>query len=113
MIAQIYTASNDDNTSILVCNDKGNIYFTDILDVPEITGIQRGVSFVKHNIDFDKTEIYPDKLDSEYIMKDAYINYCKVKHSIGTRPIESAVQQCKQNLAIYNRWKMKGNNNGR
>ena len=113
MIAQIYTATDGDNTSILVSNEKGNIYFSDVIETPEITGIQRGVSFVKHNIAFDKTEIYPDKLDHDEIMNDAYINFCKVKHSIGENPNKKALAQCKQILGIYKRWNIKGGENDR
>lgn len=103
MIAQIYVKSNDDYTSMLVCNDKGIIYFQDVLDVPEITGIQRCVSFVKHHVNFDKTEIYPDKLDNK-VLDDAYIRYCKVKPEMGKNPIKKAQDECAKNLAIHLRW---------
>lgn len=108
MIAQIYTATDGENTSVLVSNEKGNVYFSDVLETPEITGIQRGVSFVKHNIVFDKTEIYPDKISSDEVMNDAYINFCKVKHSIGSEPNEKSIKQCKQILGIYKRWNIGG-----
>lgn len=107
-VAQVYTSTDGTNTSILVSNDNGDVYFSDVIDVPEITGIQRGVSFVKNNLDFDKTEIYPHKLDHETIMKDAYINYCRVNHTIGTEPNEKSVRQCKQILGIYKRWNIGG-----
>lgn len=103
MIAQIYVKSNEDYTSMLVCNDKGNIYFQDVLDVPEITGIQRCVSFVKHQLDADTTEIYPDKLNSD-ILDDAYIKYCKVKPEMGKNPLKKAQDECTKNLAIHLRW---------
>ena len=103
MIAQIYVKSNEDYTSMLVCNDKGTIYFQDVIDVPEITGIQRCVSFVKHHIDFDKTEIYPDKLGKE-VLDDVYINYCKVKAVWGENPCLSAQTECARNLNQKLRW---------
>lgn len=103
MLAQIYVKSTEDYTSMLVCNDKGTIYFQDVLDVPEITGIQRCVSFVKHNIDFDKTEIYPDKLGDE-ILDDTYIRYCKIKPEIGKNPLKSAKEACQRNLNQKLRW---------
>lgn len=110
MIAQIYVKSNEDYTSMLVCNDKGTIYFQDVIDVPEITGIQRCVSFVKHHIDFDKTEIFPDKLGKE-VLDDVYINYCKVKPVWGENPCPKAQKQCESNLAVKMRWNF--NYNGR
>ena len=103
MIAQIYVKSNDDFTSMLVCNDKGTIYFQDVIDVPEITGIQRCVSFVKHHIDFDKTEIYPDKLGKE-VLDDAYIRWCKVKPVIGENPCQKAQTECIRNFNQKIRW---------
>lgn len=106
MIAQIYTKClNDDVTSILVA--KGNqVCFQDVIDTPELTGIQRGVSFVKHHLDTDKTEIYPDKLKGDQIMTDAYINYCKVNHVIGENPNEKALTQCQNNLSAHLRWNL-------
>jgi len=106
MIAQIYVKSQDDITSILVSNDKGSVYFQDVIDTPEITGIHRAVSFVKHQLPSDRTEIYPDKLKSEEIMKDAYINYCKVNHCIGENPNEKALTQCQNNLSAHLRWNL-------
>jgi hypothetical protein len=104
MIAQIYVKTHNDITSVLVSNDKGSVYFQDVIDTPEITGIHRAVSFVKHYIDFDKTEIYPDKLKGEEIMKDAYINYSKINHCIGENPNEKALTQCSNNLSAHLRW---------
>lgn len=109
--AQIYTKClNDDVTSILVA--KGNqVYFQDVIDTPELTGIQRGVSFVKNHLEVDVTEIYPDekqkeiyRLNHEDLMKDAYINYCKVNHRIGENPNEKALTQCQNNLSAHLRW---------
>lgn len=109
MIAQIYVKSNDDFTSMLVCNDKGTVYFQDVLDVPEITGIQRCASFVKHQLDADKTEIYPDKLGKD-ILSDVYINYCKIKHCWGENPCLKAQKQCESNLSIKMRFGRFANN---
>ena len=107
MIAKIYVKSQDDITSILVAS-KGNVYFHDVLDVPEITGIQRCVSFVKHQLDADITEIYPDKLKPEDVLKDAYINWCNVNAVQGTNPEEKHLKLCKTNLNVYNRWNLNG-----
>lgn len=107
IIAKIYVKSQEDITSILVAS-KGNVYFQDVLDVPEITGIQRCVSFVKHQLAVDTTEIYPDKLNPEDVLKDAYINWCKVNAVQGTNPEEKHIKQCKTNLLIYNRWNLNG-----
>lgn len=106
MKAQIYVKSNEDHTSIVV-GSENNVYFQQVLEVPEITGIQRGVSFVKHNLDADVTEIYPDKLGKE-VLDDAYINYCNVNPIMGTEPIEKAVKLCESKLAVYYRWNTKG-----
>lgn len=109
MKAQVYVKSDDTNTSILVA--RGNtVYFKDVLDVPEITGIQRGVSFVKHELDTDTTEIYPDKLDVNEVLKDVYINYCKVGAVAGIAPNDKMLKLCETELNIHNRWNlMKGN----
>lgn len=106
MIAQIYVKTANDITSMLVSNDRGTIYFQDTLDVPEITAIQRCASFVKHQLQSEQTEIYPDKLKNEDIMPDAYINYCKVNHVIGENPNEKALTQCKNNLSAHLRWNL-------
>lgn len=106
MIAQIYVKTANDITSILVSNDKGSVYFQDVIDTPEITGIHRAVSFIKHHLDTDKTEIYPDKLEPDYVMKDAYINYCKVNHVIGETPNEKALTLCQNNLSAHLRWNL-------
>ena len=113
MIAQIYVKTANDITSILVSNDKGSVYFQDVIDTPEITGIHRAVSFVKHQLDADKTELYPDKEDAQKLMTDAYINYCKVNHVIGENPNEKALTQCKNNLSAHLRWNFtRGGRNG-
>lgn len=108
MIAHIYTKVSGDYTSILVSNDKGNVYFQDVMEVPELTGIQRGASFVKHQLDSERTEIYPDKLKKEEIEKDVYINYCKINAVVGANPNQEALQECVRNIQIYNRWNLKG-----
>lgn len=108
MIAQIYVKTNNDITSMVVSNDRGTIYFQDTLDVPEITAIQRCASFVKHELDQDVTEIYPDKLKAEEVLKDAYINYCRINAIKGDNPNEKALKQCETNLNVYNRWNMRG-----
>ena len=108
MIAHIYTKTSGDYTSIVVSNDKGNVYFRDVMEVPELTGIQRGASFVKHQLDSERTEIYPDKLKKEEIEKDVYINYCKINAVVGENPNQEALQECVRNIQIYNRWNLKG-----
>lgn len=106
MIAQIYVKTADDYTSVVVSNDKGNIYYQNVLEVPEITGIQRGVSFVKHQLDVDKTEIYPNKLKQDEILNDAYIRYCKINAEIGHNPNDEAKKRCIQNMQIHQRWNL-------
>ena len=88
MIAHIYVKTNDKYVSMLVSNDKGNIYY---------------VSFVKHQLDYDKTEIYPDKLGKE-ILEDDYISHCDINPEIGKNPNEYAQTQCINNLSIFLRW---------
>jgi hypothetical protein len=107
MIVKIYVKSQEDVTSMLVTS-RGNVYFQDVLDVPEITGIQRCVSFIKHQLDADITEIYPDKLNPDEVLKDVYINWCKVNAVQGTNPEVKHLNLCKTNLLIYNRWNLNG-----
>lgn len=107
MIAQVYVKSLNDVTSMVIAS-RGNVYFQDVLDVPEITGIQRCVSFVKHHLATDVTEIYPDKLKPEEVLKDAYINWCNVNAVQGHNPEEKHLNLCKTNLNVYNRWNTRG-----
>lgn len=103
MIAQVYVKSDGDNTAILVARDN-TIYFNEVIDTPEITGIQRGVSFVKHNLDSDVTEIYTDKLNVDEVLNDVYINYCKVNAVRGENPNPKHVKAVASTLAVHNRW---------
>lgn len=103
MIAHIYVKTNDKYVSMLVSNDKGNIYYQKVIDSTELTGIQRCVSFIKHQLDYDKTEIYPDKLGKE-ILEDNYISHCNINPEIGKNPNEYAQTQCTNNLSIFLRW---------
>lgn len=107
MITQIYTKTAGDYTSIVVSNDRGNLYFEDVLEVPELTGIQRGASFVKHHLDSDKTEIYPDKVSESEIMNDAFIRVCRINPEMGNNPHKGAKKCCESNLQINQRWIMK------
>ena len=107
MIAQVYVKSDDDNTAIIVARGD-TIYFNQVLDVPEITGIQRGISFVKHELDADATEIYPDKLKIDDVLKDVYINYCQVGACKGENPNQKHIKACASALALVNRWKTMG-----
>lgn len=117
--AQIYTKClNDDVTSILVA--KGNqVYFQDVIDAPELTGIQRGVSFVKNHLEVDAAEIYPDEKQKEYklnhddLMKDAYINYCNVNHRIGENPNPEMIKECTRKLTEFLRWNERGGRDDR
>lgn len=104
MKAQIYTQSDKDQdyTSLIVAKG-GTVYFKDVLNTPELTAVQRGVSFVKHQLDVDKTEIY-SHLKPEEIEKDVYINWCKVGAVIGTEPDEKMLNLCKSELQIHQRW---------
>ena len=107
MIAQVYVKSDYDNTAIIVARGN-NVYFQEVLNVPEITGIQRGVSFVKHHLDVDKTEIYPDKLNVDDVLKDVYINYCRVNVCKGDNPNPKHLRACASCLAVFNRWQLTG-----
>ena len=105
--AQVYVKSSGDSTSVVVASgDK--LYFHDVLNVPEITGIQRGVSFVKNQLDADVTEIYPDKLEKYDILKDAYINYCNINPCIGEEPNKDMIKLCKMKLQQEKRWNTRG-----
>lgn len=108
MTAQIYVKSTEGLTSMLVAGNNGNVYFKDVLDVPEITGIQRCVSFVKHDLSVDGVEIYPDKLSADEFMNDPYIKYCNVNHSLGRDPNPEMVKRCNSELSIYIRWPTRG-----
>ena len=70
MKAQIYTQSDKDQdyTSLIVAKG-GTVYFRKVMDTPEITAIQRGISFVKHQLDVDATEIYAQNVKPEEIKK--------------------------------------------
>lgn len=104
MKAQIYVKSTEDYTAVVVSNHKGDIYFRDVLEVPEITGIQRGVSFVKHQLDADSTEIFTDKLNADDVLNDAYIRYCKVNAIKGIERNEQADNRCTTELQAFLRW---------
>lgn len=110
MIAQVYVKSDEDNTALIVARDN-TVYFQDVIDVPEITGIQRAVSFVKHHLDVDKTEIYTDKLNVDEVLKDVYINYCKVNVCKGNNPNPKMVKAAESSLAVHNRWCFRGGRN--
>ena len=102
--AQIYTQSDkdQDHTSLIVAKG-GTVYFKDVLNTPELTAVQRGVSFVKHQLDVDTTEIY-SHLKPEEIEKDVYINWCKVNAEVGIDPDEKMLNLCKSELQIHQRW---------
>lgn len=107
MNIQVYVKSNEDITAIVVAN-QGTVYFRDVIEVPELAGIQRGVSFVKHHILADTTEIFPDKLNSDDVLNDAYIRYCKVNAVKGTEPNAKALKSCTTLLQAHLRWNTKG-----
>lgn len=111
MKAEIYTQSDKDQdyTSLIVAKG-GTIYFKDVLNTPELTAVQRGVSFVKHQLDVDTTEIYSN-LTQEDIEKDVYINWCKVNAVVGTEPDEKMKKLCETELQIHNRWNTRGGRN--
>lgn len=104
MIAQVYVKTNGDYTSILVTNEKADVYFKDILEVPELTGVQRGVSFVKHQLDAERTELYPDRLKADELLKDVYINWCKVNAVAGENRNPDADKRCAMELSTFLRW---------
>lgn len=109
--AEIYTVpdkpENESYTSLIVAKC-GTVYFKDVLNTPELTAIQRGVSFVKHNLDVDATEIYSKKITAEDIEKDAYIRWCKVNAIKGVSPDDYMQKLCETELKIYNRWNLNG-----
>ena len=109
MIAHVYVKTSGEYVSMLVSNDKGNIYYQKVIDTTEMVGIQRCVSFVKHHLDYDKTEIYPDKLGKE-VLEDEYISHCDIKPELGKNPNEHAQTQCSNNLSIFLRWNFKKSN---
>ena len=107
MKAQIYVKTDGDNTTVVVARDS-NIYFNDTMDIPELTGIQRGVSFVRHELAADVVEVFTDKLDYSEIEKDAYIRWCKVNIVKGETPNPVAQKTCETSLGVFNRWKFRG-----
>lgn len=98
--AQIYTKpdKDEDYTSLVVAKG-GTVYFKDVINTPELTAIQRGVSFVKHQLDVDATEIYAQNVKPEEIKKDVYINWCKVNAIVGTEPDEKMQKLCETELS--------------
>lgn len=111
MKAQVYVKSSEDYTAVVVSNDSGDIYFRDVIETPELTGIQRGVSFVKHQLNSDRTEIYPDKLKAEDVLKDVYIS--KVNAVKGENRNPEADKRCAMELSTFLRWNFKrGRQNG-
>lgn len=107
--AQIYTQSDkDQNYTSLIVAKNGTVYFKDVLNTPELTAVQRGVSFVKHQLDVDTTEIY-SHLKPEEIEKDVYINWCKVNACVGQEPNEKMLNLCKSELQIHQRWAVNQN----
>ena len=110
--AQIYTQSDKDQdyTSLIVAKN-GTVYFKDVLNTPELTAVQRGVSFVKHQLDVDTTEIY-SHLKPEEIEKDVYINWCKVNAVVGTESDDKLKRICKSELQAFQRWNTRGGRNG-
>lgn len=113
MIAQVYVKSSEDYTAVVVSNDNGDIYFREVLEVPELTGIQRGVSFVKHQLKSEKTELYPDKLKAEEVIQDVYIKYCKVNAIKGENRNPDADKRCSMELSTFLRWNFKRGRNER
>lgn len=105
--AQIYTVpdkpENEDYTSLLVVKGK-TVYFQDVMNTPELTAIQRGVSFVKHQLDVDATEIFSKKITAEQIAKDVYINWCKVNVVKGTEPDDEMLLKCSSEMQKFLRW---------
>lgn len=97
--AQIYTKpdKDEDYTSLVVAKN-GTAYFKQVLNTPELTAIQRGVSFVKHQLDVDTTEIYACNVKPEEIEKDVYINWCKVNAQVGKEPDEKMQKLCETEL---------------
>lgn len=113
MKAQIYVKSTDDYTAVVVSNDKGSIYFRDVIEVPELTGIQRGASFVKHQLDAETTEIFTDKLNADDVLKDVYINWCKINAIKGAKRNEQADQRCTMELQTFLQWNTINKSKGR
>lgn len=113
MKAQIYVKSTEEFTAVVVSNHTGDIYFRDVLEVPELTGIQRGASFVKHQLDAESTEIFTDKLKAEEVLKDAYINWCKINARKGETRNEKADERCKMELQAFLRWNFEKKGNER
>lgn len=104
MKAQIYVKSTEDYTAVVVSNHTGDIYFRDVLEVPELTGIQRGASFVKHQLDAESTEIFTDKLKAEEVLQDAYINWCRINARKGEQRNEQVNNRCEMELQTFLRW---------
>ena len=112
MISQLYVKSNDNLTSLIISNDKGNIYYHKVLDSTEFAVIQRGASFIKHELDSDIVEMYLDKVKFEEITNDNYIKWCNISFVKGENPNQEIINQCLSNLSIYQRWNMmKGKEN--
>jgi len=106
MIVQIYTKTDGMNTSILVARNN-TVYYKNVIDVSELTGIQRAVSFVRHELDADTTEIYPDKVDIKEVLKDEFVSHCGKNPVKGENPNEQMVKMCETDLQSHNRWNMK------
>lgn len=106
MTAQVYVKSDEKYTSVLVSRGS-NVYYSNTFESSELSGIQRGVSFVKHNLDSDDTEIYPDKLDVHEVLKDEYISCCGKNPKEGKNPNNEMIRICNLALQQKNRWNIK------
>lgn len=107
-IAQIYTKTFNDKITSVVVGANGRIYFQKVIDSPELTAIQRGVSFVRQYMDFYKTNIFPDKVNRERITQDEYIKRCSIKPHFDGEVDKNLLTTCNNLLSSYLRWNFIG-----
>lgn len=104
MIAQIYSATDGKSTSVVVSNNKGDIYYHRQNTMSELMELRRAVAFVHYNLKVSQTELYPDKMDAFELVNDSYVQHCNIYPVVGDSPNEYAQKLCQQNLRTYNRW---------
>lgn len=55
-----------------------------------------------------RERVYPDKLKAEELLKDVYINWCKVNAVAGENRNLEADKRCAMELNTFLRWNMVG-----
>lgn len=95
---QIYTKTDKENTSILVTENNKDIHFAQVLDISELTGIQRAASFIKTTYENPVTEIFADTVRMQDVLNDPFIQRCHISPRMGLYPDEFLQNRCERML---------------